>query len=98
MSNLRTIRAGDYRQRVTVNAITRGTATATGEKPPVETAVATVWAKVETLTGRMGELARSVYPTATDRIEMRYMAGLTVTRSSITFGARRFAINGINDV
>ena len=97
-NNLRTIRAGEYRQRITINAITRGTALATGEKPMVETAVATVWAKVETLIGKMGELVKGIYPTATDTIEMRYIAGLTVTSNSIVFGTRRFAINNINDV
>jgi head-tail adaptor len=96
--NPRTIRAGELRHRITINGITRGTPLATGEKPMIETSIATVWAKVESLSGRMGEIAKGMYPTATDRIEMRYFPNLTITNNSVVFGTRRFAINNINDV
>lgn len=91
------LRSGDLIHQVQVQqpADSRDTY---GDAAPTWTTVATVWASVESLTGRELWIAQQVQADVTHRVRMRPGAVPGIGPAwSILFGARRLAILGVVD-
>lgn len=89
--------AGKLRHRVsilTAPALSVGTR---GEQTASASVLLKAFASIDTLSGREGELARQVYPTATHEIGMRWVKGLD-TADKMTLGSRTFNIEDMDDV
>lgn len=86
--------AGKLRHKINVK---RETTTGTGDRgQPVTdlTTVATVWGRIEELSGSEAETARQLVSTATTKITLRYINGLK-TSDTIEFNGRSFEIGHI---
>jgi SPP1 family predicted phage head-tail adaptor len=92
------MRAGRLSHRVTVERATDGT-DAYGDQVQTWTALATVWAGIEPLSGREYLAASHVQADVSTRIVMRGIPGVTLTpKDRIRFGTRLFDIKQIVDV
>lgn len=91
------MRAGRLRHRLVIKSLTE-TRDADGAISTVwTTTVATIWGRVEPLTGReFSEVAASGAET-THKIRIRHFAGLT-RKHRLLFGSRVFAIESVMDV
>lgn len=89
------MRAGRLRHRVTLQRATDGI-DQYGDQTPTWTALATVWAAVEPLSGREYLLAQQVHGEATVRITIRPVANVTLTpKDRVRFGARYFDVQSV---
>jgi head-tail adaptor len=91
------MRAGELRHRVTIQPVGLGAQDAYGQYATSTGTASTAWAKIEPLSGRIGELVRSLHPTATHKVTMRFRSGLGVKTHQLAFGTRTFAINEIRN-
>ncbi len=72
------MRAGQLRNRVTIQTNSEGTANATyGDTSPVWADLVTVWARREWMSGREVERAQAIHPDAKVKFTMRYRSDVT---------------------
>ena len=86
---------GKRRHRITLQARVK-TQNTTGEKVPAYADYRTIWAKIETLTGRELENAKQVTSEVTHKVNIRYNSNVTVT-NRVKFRDRVFDINAALD-
>ena len=72
-----TVRAGNYRKRITIQVDRSTTTDENGRPIPKMMPFAQAWARVSRLTGRELELSLQIASEATDIVEMRYLYGIT---------------------
>jgi SPP1 family predicted phage head-tail adaptor len=60
--------------------------------------LATVWAKVEHLSGRELQMAQQVAPEISDEVTMRYRSGLSTTTNRINYAGQHLNIRDIKDL
>lgn len=93
-----TINAGELRHRVAIQA-KASTYDSRGQNSASWSTSTTVWAQIETLTGKELEQARKNYADATHRVTMRYLSAATLTtKNRLLFGSRALNIGSINKV
>ncbi len=88
---------GELRHVITVENYTATGADGHGQPTGSWSTAETTYARIETLSGRLGEYARQLVQTATHRVAMRYTSNLT-HRSRINFGGRIFAVGHVENV
>ena len=95
---MKSLRAGTLRHRTNITARSSTTG-ARGQRTGTDTVKVYSWpCSIETLSGREGELARQVFPSATLKVVGRY-PGLTVTTEHfLKFGTRTLEIGHVNNV
>ena len=85
------MRAGRLRHRVTIQQPTEGAPNSYGETANTWSTLATVWALVQTMSGREGYYAAQVQPDASVQITMRYREDVT-TDMRVSYDSRYFNI------
>lgn len=85
------------RERVEIQARTTAP-DSYGQPIPTWATVATVWGKVEPLSGREAWQAQSVRPDVTHKVSVRYYAGLTPKHRFRVDGTRVFSIEAVLDI
>lgn len=90
------MRAGPMRHRITLQ---QRSLTADSFGQPLETwsDVTTAWAEIRPLRSKEAELAKQVYPTATHKVFMRYVAAVG-SDWRVVFKGRVFNINEVLNV
>ena len=89
------IRAGELRSYVTIEE--PGERTASGGTSSTWKEFAKVFAKIEPLTGRELQTAKTLYAEVTTRVTIRYMQGVT-TKMRIVADGKRFNIHATVDI
>lgn len=91
------MRAGRLRHRVVVERATDGT-DAYGDQVPTWSALATVWAGIEPLSGREYLAAAHIQADVSTRIVIRGIPGVSITpKDRIRYGTRLFDIKQVVD-
>lgn len=90
------MRAGTLRHRVTIQTLAR-TADDGGGYTEAWSNVATVWARVEPLSGGERWEAQQITANLSHRVAMRYRNDVTAN-NRLLFGARRLRIDAVIDV
>lgn len=91
-----TIRAGELKHRITLQApnTTRGGTFADPQDAP--TTFATVWARVRPLSGRTLIANRELHPEVTHDVKIRFLAGVEA-KMTVVFGLRKFRIDAVRN-
>lgn len=94
---MKNFQAGAARKRVQIQRPQPVPANAQNEPAQKWSTYATVWAKVEALTGRELYAAQQVTADATMRVTIRYVSGLSTTDRFLLDGARALNIYNASD-
>jgi SPP1 family predicted phage head-tail adaptor len=92
---MRSIRAGDLDQRITLQQITE-TRDSFGGVTETWTDVATVWAGISMLSGRESFAAQHVYAEATHRVIVRYRTGVDA-KMRVKWGSKYLNIISVDE-
>ncbi len=87
---------GSLRHRIGIQSAS-DSQSSSGESSPTFTTVATVWGKIEPLSGRELFLAQQTMADSTHKVTIRYYSGLS-PKDRFAFGSRYFNIQNISDV
>ena len=89
-------RAGQLRHRITLQSVST-TPDSSGDRVEAFATFATVWARVEPLTGREQFIAQQIQSETNYRVEIRYRAGVVATMR-VLFGGRTFEVVSVLNV
>jgi SPP1 family predicted phage head-tail adaptor len=91
------MRAGQYRQFADVEHNVKTTMGDRGQiKPDWQTLYSSVPMSIENLSGRQLELARQLIPTATHKVQLRYLSGIA-PMMRVAFNGRYFNIESVDE-
>lgn len=96
MSTRTRIKSGEFRHRIIIVKPTLAQDTAGGWQIDSENTVATVWAKIEALTGRELQAAQQKVSEVTHKITIRWFPGI-VASMNIWFAKRQFQIQDVQN-
>ena len=85
---------GNYRHQVSIVSVSNSPPNANGIRTPAYTTVCTTYAKIEGISSREVEWAKSFNAQTTHKVTMRWRAGIDHTMQ-VRFGSRTFLITGI---
>lgn len=95
------IDAGKLRQRITIQQPNDTTQNTFGEVVLTDdsnwTTVDTLWAEIETLTGRELYAAQRIAAEATHKVTLRYYPGI-IPKQRVLFGTRIFDVNAVLNI
>ena len=91
------LRSGDLRHRVTLEAEQRTADGGGGFEPPTWVPVCTDWASIEPLSGQEALVARQLQDTTTHKVGMRYRDGIKAAMR-VKFGERFFNITEVRNI
>jgi SPP1 family predicted phage head-tail adaptor len=84
------------RERITIQVIAQ-TADGQGGYSDAWSTFATLWAKIEQVSGKEAYQAMQIESPAVYKMTIRYIAGVT-TKHRVLFGTRTFNINRVNNI
>ena len=88
------MRAGSLRRRLTIQSVTEGALSSSGEPAETVTTFATVWGSVNPLSGAELYRMHEIHPEVTHAVQIRYLAGVT-SKMRVVFGTRSFEIKSV---
>ncbi len=91
------MRSGQLRHRVNIESRATGSVGTRGQATETWSKVATVMAKIKTLSGRELEYAKQLIATASHEVTIRHRSGVT-NKHRIVFGSKTFNIDHVNDM
>lgn len=88
---------GTLRHRITLKHRSLSDADTVGHTAEAYVPYDTVWARIETLSGREVEYAKQISAEASVKVTLRYLDGIVET-DRIDYGSREFEVIAINDI